>query len=260
MGEQHPKPVTEPVTELENNKPQEPSTPPVTVEVEVPPVPTTDFTGDTPKPTGAEPSLIELLSSVDKGILLKSETIQGLLENARQQEKNKLYKTIDDKDSTIKQLNETILDLQSQLKTKEDTTMEGEKQLLEQIQAMKEAQDKLIQEMEKEKEQARLAKVQAYKTSKIAEANGEIITALVVGSTEEEIDASIEVAKAEYQKIVAPLKQQVEELGKPSKANAPKPSNPATPPQMEFTAEQIKAMSTEQYAQYREGLLKSVRG
>ena len=180
--------------------------------------------------------------------------------NARQQEKNKLYKTIDEKDNTIKQLNDSIADLQTQLKTKEEVTMEGEKLLLEQIQAMKEAQDKLIQEMEIEKEQARLAKVQAYKTSKIAEANGEIIEALVKGASEEEIDASIEVAKAEYQKIVAPLKQQVEELGKPNKSNAPKPSNPSTPPQMEFTAEQIKAMSHEEYAKYREGLLKSLKG
>ena len=124
MGEQHPSQATEPVTELEINKPQEPSTPPTTVEPPIAPV-----IDDKPKQGDGEPNIIELLSSVDKGVLLKSEAVQGLLENARQQEKNKLYKTIEEKDNTIKQLNETITDLQNQLKTKEEVTMEGEKVL-----------------------------------------------------------------------------------------------------------------------------------
>ena len=258
MTEENPLQVTLPVTELGNSNLQEPTTP-ITLEVVTPPVPQTEL-GDNPPKTNGEPNIIELLSKVDKGVLLKSEIIQGLLESARQQEKNKLYKTIDDKDNTINQLNDSITNLQSQLKNKEETTMEDEKLLLQQLQEMRERQDLLLKEMEKEKEDARLAKVQAYKASKVAEANGEIISALVVGSTEEEIDTSVEVAKAEYQKIVSPLKQQMEELGKPKKENAPKPSNPSTPPQMEFTAEQIKSMSQTEYAKYRESLLKSLKG
>lgn len=217
------------------------------------------------KPKAKEPNgntdvdIIELLSTVDKSVLLKSEVIQNLLETARKQEKDKLYKTVEGKENTIKQLNDTITDLQNQLKTKEELSMESEKALLEQIQAMKEAQDKLIKDMEKEREQARLAEVQAYRTQKIAEANGELVEALVKGNTKEEIDASIEVAKAEYQKIVAPLKQKVEELEKPSKSSAPKPSSPSTPPLMEFNLEQIKAMSPSEYAKYRENLLASIR-
>lgn len=258
MGEQIPTPVTNTDTQPVNQNPQEP-TQPITVTVEPPVVPTTEPVVTDPKPEGEQPNVIELLSTVGKGTLLKSEVVQGLLENARQQEKNKLYKTIEDKDNTIKQLNDSITDLQNQLKSKEETTVEHEKELLSTIQALKETQEKMMKDMENEKEQARLAKVQAYKTSKIAEAKGEIIEALVVGTTEEEIDTALEVAKAEYLKIVAPLRQQVEELGKPNPANAPKPSNPSTPPSMEFTAEQIKAMSQEEYAKYRESLLNSIR-
>lgn len=257
MGEQNPTQVTNSVTEPTNQQPQEPTTP--TTKVEQPVVEPTPKV-DKPKVDGGNTNVAELLSTVDKATLLKSEVVQGLLENARQQEKNKLYKTIEDKDNTIKQLNETISDLQNQLKIKEETTMEGEKVLLEQIQALKESHEQLLKDIEKEREQARLAEVKAYRTQKIAEANGELIEALVKGNTKEEIDASIEVAKAEYQKIVAPLKEKVEELVKPNKANAPKPSNPSTPPSMEFTAEQIKAMSPSEYAKYRENLLKSIRG
>lgn len=249
MGEQNPTPITEPVAEPVKQPTQEP-TPNV-----VPPV------AEPPKvePKG-EPNVIELLSTVDQAILLKLPAIQAILENARQQEKNKLYKTIEDKDNTIKQLNQTVSDLEAKLKTKEDATVEHEKELLATIQSLKETQDKLIKDMETEKDNARKAKLESYKASKIAEAKGEIVAGLVRGDSEEEIDASIEVAKAEYQNIVAPLKQQVEELNKPNPANAPKPSNPSTPPTLEVTAEQLRAMSPAEYAKHRENLLKSVRG
>jgi DNA repair exonuclease SbcCD ATPase subunit len=248
MGEQNPTPITEPVTEPVKQPTQEPSTP------VVPPV------AEPPKaePKG-EPNVIELLSSVDKATLLKLPVVQGILEDARQQEKNKLYKTIDDKDNTIKQLNQTISDLKSDLKTKEDSTMENEKELLAQLQAMKEAQDKLIKDMETEKENARKAELESYKATKIAGANGEIVAGLVRGNTKEEIDASIELAKQEYQNIVAPLKSQLEEAGKPNVANAPKPSNPNTPPVMEVTAEDLRAMSPAEYAKHREKLLAQAR-
>lgn len=239
--------TTEPATEPEIKLTQEPSTSPV---VELP-------KQEQPK---AEPNVVELLSTVDKGVLLKVPAVQGILEDARQQEKNKLYKTIEDKDNTIKQLTSDVNDLKEQLKLKEATTVEAEKELLAQLQSMKEAQDKLIKDMETEKENARKAELEGYKASKLAEAKGEIVSGLVFGSTKEEIDASIEVAKAEYQKIVAPLKAQVEQMGKPDPNNAPGPSNPATPPTLEVTAEQLRAMSPAEYAKHRENLLKSIRG
>lgn len=251
MAEEKIPTVEVPVSEPENKTPQEPIVPPV-------PEPTPQPKVD--EPVAGQPSVIELISSTDSATLLKSEVIQGLLENVRQQEKNKLYKTISERDNTINQLKETISDLQNQLKIKEDVSMEGEKVLLEQIQALKESQDNLVKEMELEREKARLAKLESYKAGKIAEAQGEIVAGMVKGNTEEEIDASIEVAKAEYQKIVSPLKQQVEELGKPQRENAPKPSNPSTPNQLEFTAEQIRAMSPAEYAQYRDALLKNIKG
>jgi DNA repair exonuclease SbcCD ATPase subunit len=207
-----------------------------------------------------EPNVIELLSTVDKGTLLKLPVVQGILEDARQQEKNKLYKTIEDKDNTIKQLNQTLSDLQDKIKTAEGKTMENEKELLATIQAMKETQDKLLKDMETEKENARLAKLDTYKSSKIAEAKGAIIESLVRGNSEEEINASIELAKAEYDKIVSPLKAQLEEAGKPNPENAPKPSNPSTPPVMDYTADDLRNLSASEYAKVRERILAQAKG
>jgi hypothetical protein len=258
MGEPIIEPIKQPETEPKTEPIQEPINEPKVDEPVVvdPPV--------EPKPKADEPvDIIKLLANADRGQLLKSEVVQSLLENARKQEKDKLYKTIEGKDDTIKQLNETVSDLQTQLKTKEETTMEGEKELLEQIQQMKEAQDKLIKDMENEKENTRIAKLEAYKQAKIQEANGELIADLVGGATEEEIDQSIEKAKARYTEIVTPYKTKAEELEqqaqKPNKANAPKPSNPNTPPNVEFTSDDIRKMSREEYAKYREKLLGMAR-
>jgi hypothetical protein len=247
-----PQPVTQPV--------QEPTIEPKVDEpVKTEPVKTEPVkTEPTPK-ANDEVDIIKLLATADKSVLLKSEIVQSLLENARTQEKDKLYKTVEGKENTIKQLNDTISDLQNQLKSKEELSMEGEKELLEQLQQMKEAQDKLIEDMEKEKENTRLAKLEAFKTQAINEANGELIVDLVGGSTEEEITASIEKAKARYQEIVSPYKTKAEELevqaSKPNKDNAPKPANPTSSSNVEFTAEDIRGMSTAEYAKYREKLL-----
>lgn len=251
MGEQN----TQTTTQVET----EPKTEPVQVPVNEPTV----------EPPVNEPvvepkvenniDITKLLATVDKSVLLKSEVVQGLLENARTQEKDKLYKTVETKENTIKQLNDTVSDLQNQLKSKEELSMEGEKALLEQLQVMKEAQDKLIKEMEQEKENTRLAKLEAYKTAKINEANGELIEDLVAGSTEDEIDQAIEKAKARYQEIVSPYKTKAEELevqiAKPNKANAPKPTSPVNSSDVEFTSDDIRKMSRTEYAKYREKLL-----
>lgn len=239
---------------------QEPTNEPKVDEPVIEPVvePTADPKVDEPK-ADTDVDIIKLLATADKNVLLKSEAVQSLLETARKQEKDKLYKTVEGKENTIKQLNDTVSDLQNQLKTKEDLSMEGEKELLEKIQALTESQNKLIEDMEKEKENTRLAKLEAFKTQAINEANGELIVDLVGGTSEEEITASIEKAKARYQEIVSPYKTKAEELEeqaqKPNKANAPKPTSPTTPSDVEFTSEDIRKMSASEYAKYREKLL-----
>jgi hypothetical protein len=252
MGEENKQTTTEPVTEPVIENKQEP--------VNLPADPPVVLTTELPKGDGKPADIIELLKSVDSSVLVKSEVVQSLIENARKQEKDKLYKTIGQKDDTNKQLSDTILDLQNQLKLKGEATMEGEKLLLAQLQEMKEAQDRLIKEMEDEKEKTRLAELKSYRDKVVASAKGEIVEALVRGNSVEEIDASAEMAKAEYQKLVAPLKQQVEELGKPNPANAPAPSNPSTPPTLELSSKDLKGLSLDDYAKQREQILGSLKG
>jgi hypothetical protein len=218
------------------------------------------------------------IMALDENTVRKIPAVQSLLESTRTEEKNKLYKTIETKDSTIKQLNDTITNLQTDLKTKEESSMEGEKELLAQIQAMKEAQDKLIKDMERKEEESRLAKLEAFKATKLAEAGEDIITDLVGGTTEEEISASIEKAKEQYRKIAEKFQakkqaddeaekarleaerlQKEEEEKAKKKADLPKTTNPASTAVSILSSDEIRKLSPAEYAKYREDLLKSAR-
>ena len=246
MGESINEPILNNNTEPQTPTTQEPTNNPEPVKPEA------------PKPVTGGEDVLNLLSTVDKGILLKAPSVQSLLENARQQEKDKLYKTIEGKDKLIKEKDEEIKDLKKQLEQKGEDLLMNEKELLEKIESLSKTQDELLKQIGEEKEANRLAKLETYKQGKIAEANGELIESLVFGNTEEEINASVELAKAEYQKITAPLKQQLEQSNKPNLNNAPTPTNPTPAPINSFTADQLKNMSASEYAKYRESILKNL--
>jgi len=200
------------------------------------------------------------LSSVEQAELLKSPAVQKILEQARKQEKDKLYKALEDKEEVNKKLTKTLEEKEAQLKLKEETTMAGEQELLAQISALTEGQKKMMAEIDADKKKIAQEALEAYKQKAIEGANGELITVLVNGSSKEEIDASLAIAKEEYQKIVAPLKSKLEESEKPNPENAPKPSNPVTPPVLEYTAEQLRAMPPAEYAKHRESIMTSLKG
>lgn len=91
-------------------------------------------------------------------------------------------------------------------------------------------------------------KIQSYKERAIALAGGEIIPELVSGSTEEEIDNSIESAKKRY--------NQIQEQAM-SKVQMPRAANPATSQMNVFkekTVSEIASMSREEYAEYRKNI------
>lgn len=241
---------------VENNPLENPIVDPNPIEppkepvVETPPAP----------PTPAQPVSIEEEIAKMGGNVMKIPAIQSLIEEARKQEKDKLYKALEEKDTKNKDLANTIENLQKQINDSEGTKMADEKDLLLAIQTLQEQQAKLLAENEAEKERTRLAKLESFKATQIASAKGEIIESLVNGSTEEAILASVEVAKQEYLKIVSPFKQQLEEATKPNPINAPTPHSPNIPTQqLEYTGEQIKSMSPTEYAQYRERILSGLK-
>lgn len=89
-------------------------------------------------------------------------------------------------------------------------------------------------------------KLEAFKKEKIAEAGGELIPELVTGNSEEEIIASIELAKQRYQEIIQKAVQNVQ--------------MPAANPNQniiqlkEKSIDEISSMTPQQWAEYRKQL------
>lgn len=89
-------------------------------------------------------------------------------------------------------------------------------------------------------------KLEAFKKEKIAEAGGELIPELVTGNSEEEIIASIELAKQRYQEIIQKAVQNVQ--------------MPAANPNQnviqlkEKSIDEIASMTPQQWAEYRKQL------
>lgn len=230
------------------------------IEVKVPQEPRVDIVGGDVKESSPQPKTPQQpkldLDSLDQSTLLKSRAVQKLIEHARQQEKDKLYPSLQAKDEKIKALEQEIQTLKEQVKKKEESSLEGEKELLAEIQALKEAQEKLLEQLEEERKKAEKAELEAYRAELISKANGEVIEDLVTGNTKEEIKQSFERARQRYQELVKPYKQQIEQLSKPNPKNAPSPYAPQNPQDIQFTAEDIKRMTPEEYAKHREKILK----
>jgi chromosome segregation ATPase len=200
--------------------------------------------------------------------LIKNPAVRSLVEAARKQEKDKLYKTMDAKDEQIKTLAGRIEELEKQLSEKESVNMDEVKELKETINLMQQQQADLLKALSDQKEEAerekaeqaearRKAELKAYREAKLREAGDELVVELVKGDTEEEIDQSIESAKQKYLEIVA----KVEGARKPeSRANnTPRVTNPSSNPTQAMTVDQIRNMSREDFAKNREAILKAAK-
>lgn len=203
--------------------------------------------------------------------LIKNPAVRSLVEAARKQEKDKLYKTIDAKDEQLKTLTIRIEDLEKQLKDKESVDMEEIKDLKEQITLMQQQQADLLKAMadqkelaDKEKaeatEAARKAELKAYREAKLRETGDELILDLVKGDTEEEIDNSIELAKQKYSDIVAKVEGARKGPDKQERLNnTPRVTNPPGNSAQPMTLEAVRKMSNEDYAKNRSAILEAAK-
>jgi chromosome segregation ATPase len=200
--------------------------------------------------------------------LIKNPAVRTLVEAARKQEKDKLYKTLDAKDEQIKTLTGRIEDLEKQLSDKESVDMEEVKELKEALTLMQQQQADLLKALSDQKEEAarkeaeaeekrRVAELKAYKEAKLREAGDELVIELVKGDTEEEIDQSIEFAKQKYSEIVAKVADARKPADKTS--NTPRVTNPSSNPTQAMTVDQIRNMSREDFAKNREAILKAAK-
>lgn len=167
-----------------------------------------------------------------------TDEVAARIEAARKEEKDKLYgdiQRLQNEVNTLKTGSEQAAklqkerdDLAARLKVLESASTNNGlnvQQVIDETTNLvkKTFQDQLVameQRVNVLDSEARTAKVELIKRQIIADANGEIITSLVVGNTEEELRSSAERAKAEFKA----LKEKIT-----GKQQAPQPGMPVPP-------------------------------
>jgi septal ring factor EnvC (AmiA/AmiB activator) len=241
-------PVTEPVTQT-----QVTATTPPTAPV-------------TPVVPAAQPSIADLIALIAKEgneTLLQLAPIQELVQTARKQEKDKLYKSIEQKEAEAKQFKDQLLAAQDSLKKFETDNLSFEDRLKAELDQIKKDHDLLVSTLQAEKEQAEKAArqkaLEAYQAKQLRAAGEELILELVGGNSEEEIDRSIELAKEKYQEIASKFAgqqqaQTVQAVKDTFVATAPPSSAVQT-----LTMEEVRKMSPEEYAKNRPLIMELIR-
>lgn len=142
---------------------------------------------------------------------------EQLIAQARKEEKEKLYPEITklkaEKEAQTKRINELIIEVAEQkeiarLKDVELTKAQSTKVDSEEVKSLKLEVERLTGEVTLKDSQLKSIELDSYKKSKIDEVQGQLIVELVGGTTQEEIDASIEVAKQSYLNVMARVQAQ----------------------------------------------------
>lgn len=172
--------------------------------------------------------------------------VKDFIQKVRKQEKDKLYAEIQKKDTKIKELEGEILLLNNRLKSSTETSLNEQEELRTEVQRLSET----VAELKKD---IRRKELDLFKERALKEAGDELILDLVSGETEEEILASIEVAKQRYQEIVEKA------ISKKPRVEVPKPTNPQQPKSIkQLTAQEIAKMSPKEWAEHRDMVKKQL--
>jgi len=194
----------------------------------------------------------------------KNPEVLELLEKARKEEKAKLYKNIEslklklkDQDGDKSELEGKIADLEGELETKTNESLTEQEILRKDFDRQFASQNKTIKSLDKTVKEMQSALQQKdlvlYRERRLQEEGDEIVLSLVKGATPEEIDSSIELAKAEYMRIADSVRNT-----KKSDRKKVKTVSTATPPAPKVQDEPdkgIEDLSPEEYAKERDGIL-----
>lgn len=190
---------------------------------------------------------------------------EDLVKKAREEEKSKLYPQIEklkkdkndlllvvaEKDKAIKDLEKEITELQknhSKLAKDVEESTSTNKVVQEQALLISQLEQQLEDIQAQYELDVNSLKINSYREKQIALAGGAIIPELVTGNTEEEINASIELAKQRYAQIQEQAMSSVQ---------MPKSVNPsvATLSQTAMkSVEDIASMTPAEWAEYRKNL------
>lgn len=154
---------------------------------------------------------------------LSEEQVNERIQKARKEEKDKLYPQLEELRTAQKEMQEILKAEREEKETirrqhdeeaeqkrvaklsESQRTQELLNKLEEQLREEREARDRFRQELETSRREEAL---RLYKERAIASAGSEIITGLVGGNSETEIDRSVALAKSEWKKIYEAAKQQ----------------------------------------------------
>jgi hypothetical protein len=185
---------------------------------------------------------------------------EELIARARKEEKDKLYPEIKklkedknnlllvvaDRDKKIEELTGQLDKVTSDFKktAKDLETGNASNQKVSELTATISTLERQLEDLQvKYDSDVNSLKLDSYKREKIAAAGGNLIAELVAGSTQEEIDASIETAKARYQEIANKALGGIQmPTANPSSSNVQL---------KEKTLEEIQSMSSTEYAAWR---------
>ena len=210
------------------------------------------------------------------------EQVNEMIENARKQEKDKLYPTISKADERVKTMEEEVRELTKFRKTAEKQEADRIKAIEDAQKAKEEAEmsakdliakrdqdfNARIAQLQAENEQrialmeqeVKFNQLQSYITRRAAEEGNSIVPELIdfiTGNTPEEVEASIEVLKTKS----AAIAEAARNAGVRQRSTMPGvtpssgPSVGVTPLDMptdrQFTAEDIRGMSMQEFAALR---------
>jgi len=192
-----------------------------------------------------------------------NEDVRSLLEKVRKEEKNKTYSKLTALKTERKELREQIEKLQKQQEEKELSKQDKIDSMITQIETLKEMLEvsaKKQAQLEKDAEDERERfKIDKYRDEVIKKAEGKIISDLVIGDTESEIDATAIYAQKRYMEIANAIKSTKSKTPTP-KPKPPTDTNPASENALseDVTVREIRNSSDEEYSKIREKILKKI--
>ena len=194
---------------------------------------------------------------------LNDPRIQDAIRNARQEEKDKLYSSLGKKNTKLSEV-ETQLkeakDVIAKLKASGEQVSQAKlteigvlsNQVQELHKKMDEQKEEFLRKEAASLEAIRLERVDKYRNKLLHESKGEIIEELLVGETEEELDASLVIAKQRHARIVQDvITREKLDVKKTETVTNVKPQETV---QTVLTPQEIKKMSPAEYAKRRHEL------
>jgi Skp family chaperone for outer membrane proteins len=242
-------------------------------ETDPPQDPPADPPQDPPAPNPAPATItveqvIAFLGNAKADLLFKIPSVKSLVEHARSEEKDKVYKQLNAKEDKIKDLEKQLKEAQDALDARANENL-GEQDILQrQVKALQDQVKLLTDSIEAERAAAeadkRKATFEAYKERKLrelAEAKTEYLPDLLGGETEEEFDASVQKAIVRYAELKAAMlaNQPAPAPAKPPKPSTPSVTNPPGSSTKQLTAAEIRNLPPAEYAKHRERILAEAR-